>query len=201
MTKTEDGRNMERVDRIDEEQVSLDCFVGYLREGGHPDVTWKRESDDPPDYWVMISGEEFAVEVTSIVTQQAFLAAVKSVASEVERQATESGCLSGRYVLGFMRVPDLPGKNSSDRRRFVWQVCDAIRSMQYAPAPASVVLRDDSGGKIDLQKMEDSGSLLHCGYVPELKFEGEANAEMHDLFQKALVEKRRKLERKWQCRS
>jgi len=56
-------------ERIDEERVCIDSLVRYIRKlPGCSDVSFREESDDPPDFWLSVAGRDFAVEVTAITT-------------------------------------------------------------------------------------------------------------------------------------
>ena len=61
-------------DSIDEELVCIDSLLHHLKENlGYLDVLVEREQNDPPDFWVTVSGQKFAAEVTSIVNDQAYI--------------------------------------------------------------------------------------------------------------------------------
>jgi len=63
---------MSNANKIDHECVSVDALVQYLKQGcGHEDIQLERvkKGQDPPDFWLFISGSRFAVEETSIATE------------------------------------------------------------------------------------------------------------------------------------
>ena len=53
----------------DHECVSVDSLAQCLKGHGHQ-VQVEPEEHDPPDFWLFIDGKKFAVEETSIVTQE-----------------------------------------------------------------------------------------------------------------------------------
>jgi hypothetical protein len=82
---------MSPANRIDHECVSVDSLVQYLKQRcGHQNIQVQREQDDPPDFWVSIDGNRFAVEETSIATE----GAVKhiAIARKKRRSSGSLGC-------------------------------------------------------------------------------------------------------------
>ena len=56
----------DRSKRIDEELVSIESLAYFLKENrACREINIQREVDDPPDFWITISGEKFGAEVTS----------------------------------------------------------------------------------------------------------------------------------------
>ena len=65
------GKAMAQANRIDHECVSVDSLVQYLKQTcGCQNVQVQKEQHDPPDFWLRVDGNRFAVEETSIVTQE-----------------------------------------------------------------------------------------------------------------------------------
>jgi len=61
---------MSRAKKIDHEWVSVDSLVEDLKQRcGHHSVEVQKNEDDPPDFWVEVDGNRFAVEETSIAEQ------------------------------------------------------------------------------------------------------------------------------------
>jgi len=63
---------MSQANKIDHECVSVDSLVRYLKqECGHQDIQVQRvqKGHDPPDFWLSIDGNKFAVEETSIAME------------------------------------------------------------------------------------------------------------------------------------
>lgn len=99
--------------RIDEEycRSAFDTFLRNTLES--PQLSWEDVKQDPPDYFLHISGVKYAVEVT-IISEKMLLATdeVELVAiyiplqrfvREVERSANENGYLKGNYSIYFLR--------------------------------------------------------------------------------------------------
>lgn len=61
---------MSQANRIDHEKVSIDSLVYHLNQRcGGKNIQFRREEDDPPDFWLSIDGSTFAVEETSIADE------------------------------------------------------------------------------------------------------------------------------------
>ncbi len=102
-----------KADRIDEELVCIDSLVQYLQAiYGARGVQAEREENDPPDYWVTISGEKYAVEVTSIATYEDYRVRCRKLAEEIEKVSGSNSWLSGNYALSVvchpLGRPDIP---------------------------------------------------------------------------------------------
>ncbi len=57
--------------RINEELVTIDSLVYSLKKDyGFTKITVKDPEDEPPDFWMTIDKNIYAVEITSIVSAQ-----------------------------------------------------------------------------------------------------------------------------------
>jgi hypothetical protein len=78
-------KSMSQANKVDHECVSVDSLVQYLKQRcGHQNIQVQREQDDPPDFWLSIDGNRFAVEETSIATE----ATVKGIAIARKKGST-----------------------------------------------------------------------------------------------------------------
>jgi len=86
---------MSKASRVDHELTSVDSLVECLKQRfGHRDVRVRRAEDhhDPPDFWLNVDGNRFAVEETSIVDQKT----VESIAA-ARRKGLNHGCLGLKW--------------------------------------------------------------------------------------------------------
>lgn len=106
--------------RIDEELVSVDSLKHVLSTCcGCKLVHIHREQNDPPDFTVMIDGESFPTEVTSIVSRQQYHAQCDEFAKAIRDRADSLGILSGKYVFVASRLPRIPKPASKDGRQLI----------------------------------------------------------------------------------
>ena len=63
---------MSKANRIDHECVSMDSLVTFVGQRcGQENVKFEKVKggEDPPDYWMFVNGRKFAVEETSIASE------------------------------------------------------------------------------------------------------------------------------------
>lgn len=104
--------------KFDRELFCQESFDRFLREQGqYNDLVWERvpEGQDPPDFYLTLETEHFAVEMTSTkifrevalgsgsVIEQTYEASHTAVVREVQNKAEAQGILSGVYIVDFAR--------------------------------------------------------------------------------------------------
>jgi len=189
--------DMSKAKRIDEELVCVDSLVHYLKQMcGHQEVQVDRETDDPPDFWLHIDGKRFAAEITSIVTEQGYLAHCRRLEQSIQGKAQETGDLNGTYALIIERNPKLPTRTSSDWLGLINIAVSVIAATKKASSTEISYLQQDSHGRLGIQKTSVEGTAVGlCGF-PRFKWEGEVQEELAGLIQDAVLSKRSKLEKK-----
>src|ERR1700674_2254349 len=84
---------MSQANRLDHECVSVDSLVQCLKQRcGHQNIEVQPEENDPPDFWLSIDGNRFAVEETSIATEDT----VKRIAI-ARKKGRNSGSLGCKW--------------------------------------------------------------------------------------------------------
>jgi hypothetical protein len=81
--------------KIDHEAVSLDALVQHLKQRcGYQDIQVERvkRGQDPPDFWLFVGGNKFAVEETSIATEKV----IKRIAID-RKKGKNSGSLGWKW--------------------------------------------------------------------------------------------------------
>ena len=75
------------------EIVSMEALVEYLKQkGAHRSIQYRRAEDDPPDYWLSIDGDTFAVEETSAADEPTIARIAKQ-----RRQGTQGGVVGIKW--------------------------------------------------------------------------------------------------------
>ncbi len=183
--------------RIDEEKVSADCLEYYLKnKGGCNKVIVKKNEDDPPDFWFIIDDEKYAIEVTSIVTGQGYLANIKKLTKTIKKVSQENDILIGKYSLLIFREPNIPRRNSTIWHDLVKRCYSFIQSTKDFDSTNQKMLYKDSNGYIQITKIEKNGSTIGYIFSAPMQWEAETQVELTQLMQKAVDEKQRKLLKK-----
>jgi hypothetical protein len=87
-----------------QEQFCRDEFDAWLRKRDpNARIVWQDEPNDPPDFWLELDGQRYAVEVTRIINQQerGDIAALWRLVDEAESEALQAGELIGTYIVVF----------------------------------------------------------------------------------------------------
>lgn len=183
--------------RIDEELVSVDALVHHLkRHCGCSNVQVEREDDDPPDFWIDVDGQTYAVEVTSIVTEQAYDAPCRALAKAIADTARDQGVLKGTYGLIVTRRPGLPRRNSMGWSALVGNATSFIQATRSAESTEESFLVDDEHGRVGIRKFGPTGASVGRVHFTEVKWQGDTRQEVQHLMQQALTTKRAKLAKK-----
>jgi len=183
--------------RINEEYVCIDSFIQHLREiDSRQVITYCEERDDPPDFWVTIAGVTYAVEVTSIVTDYGYDATCKKLLETIRSESQTNNGIKGTYALRIMRRPDIPRRGTSHWKTLVSTAATKIREMSNAPCGAESCLLKDTHGYLVIQKTPDHGAKIGLFRMPAMKWEGEVQEELTQLFKDAIARKLVTLEKK-----
>ena len=168
-------------------------------------IRWEevRPWEEPPDYYLWVEGQKFAVEVTSIVemlplepnpvSSVGVSSALRTFVDKIEAQAKQQGILQGVYVISlqplhhFQQVKDLLS-------RLLLQYIRETRSVDKAP---SQVVFQQRHARWAIQKIAGGGDNNYVGEIISFdgKWEGEAFQELCVLIQRALSTKATKLRR------
>ena len=183
--------------RIDEELVCVDSLSHCLKyQCGCRTVAVDREKDDPPDFWVAVDGERFAVEITSIVTGQAYYASYKKLARSIWRYVEEHGSLKGKYALLIMRHPSLPKSTCAEWHSLVERASAFILATPDAESTEELRLFENADGYLGIKKVSGHGAFVGIIGATDVKSEGKLQEELRHLMAARVTEKRQKLEKK-----
>lgn len=181
--------------RIDEELVSVDSLKHVLlTRCGCKLVHLHREQNDPPDFTVVIDGEPFPTEVTSIVSHQQYHAQCVEFAKAIGDRANSLGILSGKYAFVISRFPRIPKPTSKSGRRLIDAAVAYIDTMRRQGAAPKVQLAQDESGKISIEKTSANGSIVGIVWIPPGMRGNEIQNQLALLIQRAVDNKKRKLQ-------
>lgn len=144
-----------------QEEFCRDEFDRWLKSQ-HPKalVSWQ-DGLEPPDFWLILNGKKYAVEVTRIVDGhvRTDTASLWRIVDNTENIAREVGDLSGTYVVEFS------GPIKTFRN---WRNALKERILEYVSRTSSV--RTDAGENIEvnyqvlchIRKLDSQGSIIGC---------------------------------------
>ncbi|MGI8424402.1 MAG: hypothetical protein ACR2NO_09895 [Chloroflexota bacterium] len=164
--------------------------------GSDQEIVAREEPDDPPDFWLSVAGDDYAVEVTSVAADVAYDAQCRELSRAVEREASRGGVLAGTYAVCVARKPAVPPRMGKPWRQLVSSCVEAVADLSGATPGVSTQLLGSRAGSLSVTKVSDSGAAVGLLRTPEAKWEGEVREELARLFQRAVDEKRSKIERK-----
>jgi len=180
--------------RIDEELVCFNSFVQRLREiDSGQEITFFKETNDPPDFWITVGGVEYAVEATSIVIDYGYDALCNYLLQSIRSESKANNAAEGKYAFTVVRRPEIPKRNTNQWTMLVSTAATKIQEMSNAPSGVESCLLKDRKGYLKIQKLSDQGSTIVLCRVPAAKWEGEVQEELSQLFKKAIEMKREKL--------
>jgi hypothetical protein len=185
--------------REDEEHCknAFDTFLKQRYQDG--DITWTcGDRNKPPDYFLQLRFNKYAVEVTSVL-EKATLGnkiidhleidkSIKRFIEDIQKDAIEKGILKGAYIVRYKPIRDF-GKQ---KQVIATRIRDYLRHTQnVSSAPA-----EDIAGKGHLRwyihKLQSDKSYL-SRTTEDAKWKGEAEDELCNLLSKALETKVKKL--------
>jgi hypothetical protein len=133
--------------RRDEEFARESFSRALTRFGISEPVSWE-EGTEPPDFFLNLGAERYAVEVTRIVGQielggrmeskRKSGAILQRFADELQEAAREQGILRGAYVLWLEPIPDFKEVAPKARTSFLEYVA---RTKDISSAPEDIILK------------------------------------------------------------
>lgn len=177
-----------------EEYICFDSFVQYLREiDNRQKITYRKESKDPPDFWVTIEGITYAVEVTSIGIDHDYDALCKKLVKDIRSECVKSNDFKGKYALCVMRRPNISKAGSAEWRTLVLAATTKIREMSNVSYGVKSCLLKDANGYLEIEKWFDQGAEIGLFIMKVMKWEGEVQEELSRLIKKRIETKHERL--------
>jgi hypothetical protein len=184
-------------DRIDEERVCIDSLVQYLKGlDANSCVEAQEERDDPPDYWLTVGEQRFAVEITSIVYDQGYAALCNALHDSIKRQCESDSPVPGEYAVSIFRRPHIPKRETREWKKLVEDTVAKIRGLSGSAPGSEVQLLHNASGTITISKCSAEGSTVVKFRTPEPKRDVEAQQELSHLLEQAISKKLNKLQNK-----
>jgi hypothetical protein len=175
-------------------------FAAFLRRTSDSvSAEWK-DGDEPPDFYLSLNGEQYAVEVTTLLEQlpvgagqlpvRAITATLWSFVEEIERTARDSGYLHGTYIIHFSKAID----DLRNVRESIKQVLLAyIENTQDLSDAPDQVAYEHGPQRCVIKKVHNQADQIHKAGPVNFKWQGEAAEDICQLLQDRLSEKDRKL--------
>lgn len=195
--------------RPDEEQCreAFDTFVKRFMSCSR--VTWEQvaQQNEPPDYYLLLDGMRYAVEVTTIMEMVSFLGGrrplplgviadeFRQFVKDVESVARQKGSLRGHYLVIFNKPID---HFSSVSEQISQRLLDYIRrTSSLETAPEEIVFRKSVPEQMpqvcSIQKLGLLPDRVLCGGPVLWKWEGDAISDLCGLLNDSLDNKTQKL--------
>ena len=161
---------------------ALDAFL--RRHYQVADITWTCGSrNEPPDYFLQLRRDSYAVEVTSVL-EKATLGnrvkdhieidkSVKRFIEDVKRDAIDTGILKGAYVVAYKPITDF-GKQ---KQVIASRIMDYLRRTQGSPSAPPEGIVGEGKSKWCIYKLH-SGKNYLSRTASDARWEGEAAEEL-----------------------
>jgi hypothetical protein len=191
--------------RADEEYCK-DTFSIFLADHvGHGAFAWTEVSrkQEPPDYYLAICGERFAVEVTTLMKEVAVSNALRMSSAgisqslirfceDMEDDLRERDILRGSYVLVLQPIAELRNARPFIQERIVRY----IERTRDDKAAAPEILLQQGRSRLSIRKASVRGDRLYwVVHRGQGKWEGQMRNDVTTLLREALNDKRQKLDK------
>ena len=182
------------------EELCKSRFGNYLKNSlSTGPLAWE-DGDEPPDFYLSIAGERFAVEVTILMEQftvgestmptKAIRASLREFVDEVEQLARKQNTLHGTYLVLFSK-PIAGFRDSKDSIRLA--LLNYVANTQGVErAPRQVVFKHNRQ-TCSIEKFHTQTDRINQAVAFNGKREDEAAAEIYNLLEERLAEKCHKL--------
>jgi len=195
----------------DDEKFCQDSFDVYLRKQLQTSgIAWKRvpRGDDPPDFYVTLGQNTFAVEVTRTeimenavigvgqVRMQTYLSSHIRLVKEIEASARESGALSGTYAVLF-RSPMSASRFRQAKKDAVKQALDYIQRTHSVDNSPNEAILHQGQPVCWIEKLHSQSNKVREVFQGAAWVESpEVKDEVCQILQHALEDKKAKFEAK-----
>ncbi len=177
-----------------QEEFCRDEFDRWLKASlsGHH-VIWEDNDNDPPDFWLILDSQRYAVEITRIVDEEdrTVAAALWRIIAEAKGQAVKAGQLFGTYLVEFKgRIDRGRGKL---RNALKARVLDYVRRTAWLETDSGEIIEIGAKVLCKITKLHGRGaSILPIGGPHDKGMgESEIRAELTELLKRSLGEKSR----------
>jgi hypothetical protein len=162
-------------------------------------ITWS-DGDEPPDYYVDLSGREFAVEVTTLMenfqvdarslSRIEIITSLWNMVDAVQEEAEAQNILRGTYTVSFSRPIENFGRH---RLRIKREILEYVRSTQYLENAPEIEYLVDEIRMVSIHKNHDKSNKIVPLGPANAKWKSQAREEICQLINKCLSDKVHKL--------
>ena len=180
-----------------DEEFARQAFERYLENKGVHEQDWKK-GDEPPDCYLTAGGEDFAVEITTLMEQVAtprrpvskkgIYESAQRLVWDIEVEALKLGILQGQYYVGIFYETDFYG----EEKKLKEFILDYIQNTQLdleAYSRIEVDYEDYSEEYGSISKESRQGNSVELGSLAGAKFRGVAKNEAYERMQYWITEK------------
>lgn len=152
---------MPREKRLEEEACS-EALRRHLFSLGETTPELVFEPADPPDYWLNLGGERYAVEVAQITqeAQNALWDRLGRFANDLRAHCRGEAAPRGKYMVEADSCPELPGPGSRKWEKLLAAAVQAVGSLAATPAGTSRPLLEGAQGELTVTKLSAAGSVI-----------------------------------------
>jgi len=187
--------------RSDEEhcRVAFDRFLEGENPASHREWCEVPADQEPPDYYLTLGAERYAVEVTSVVefvdvlpkplSQITLNQSAERLVHKAEAIASRQGILSGAYAVYLGPIDNF----AAHRESLLQAIVEYVRRTAALPSAPAATLHKGSGRHYDIRKVSATGSLIGLMFSEGAKWQVEARDELHALLRAAVTRKARLL--------
>lgn len=164
-------------------------------------VLWEEvpQSKEPPDWYLQIGSDRYAVEATSIhistlsgqMSSVRISAALHQFINQIEATAIKEGILTGTYAVSLCPIPDFPTVKEMLRQRLL----DYIRDTQSVPSAPRADVWEVGYQSVSIQKLHSAEKSVAEVIFFDFKWECEIQQEISKYLTEMLEKKRAKLAR------
>ena len=166
------------------EEYCKNRFDQYLSTNGQiMRIVWE-EGEDPPDYYVQIEDQRFAVEVTTIVESVSLgsrtlsditaTASLWRIVEEIEENAKSQGILRGIYTVHFRAHPDNIRKM---RPIMVTSILEYVKQTQNMFTAPEAIIEHEDAYICAIEKIEGDADMIAPTGPNGAKWEGEIRSQ------------------------
>ncbi len=187
--------------KSESEKKAKDAFKVFLRSHMPEETETKwSEGADPPDYNLVLAGQEFAVEVSDLQDKVAVGGGLmrrrdvrhhlEKFIREVERSAQQDGILFGEYCVNFPRaIPNLRKRAPLLKEG----ILAFLRSSRGSPPGVEQEIDRNEGRPSVIKKWAREGSALFASGPTDSSRAAEAEKELAGLIAERITEKTERL--------
>lgn len=185
-----------------EEEYCRSIFQSFLEERGFQEMQWERvdQQFEPPDYYLLLNGKRFAVEVTTLMEQvgiggqklsmHSVLNSLRALVEKVKAEAIKDNFLQGAYVVRFARPIEWLKDHSDQIHK---DLLEYIKATQFEASYPEQFVYKRGRQIVAIQKIHNQKTYIGRVGPTVGKREGEIIEEIAALIEERIRAKQEKL--------